>query len=69
MGRAVAYGANNHNLNDYTNYGHGYRYAPYAAAATAAAYAYGRSDADDGCYNVSKYGRYGYRRVLVCNQD
>jgi hypothetical protein len=69
-GRAAAYGANSYTRNSYTSYGfgHGYRYWPYAAAA-AAAYAYDRSYAssDDGCYYVSAYRRYGYRRVLVCH--
>jgi hypothetical protein len=69
-GRAADYGANSYSRNSYTSYGfgHGYRYWPYAAAA-AAAYAYDRSYAssDDGCYYVSAYRRYGYRRVLVCH--
>jgi hypothetical protein len=67
-GRAAAYSATSYTRNGYASYGagHGYRYWPYAAAA---AYAYGRSYASsgDGCYYVSAYRRYGYRRVLVCH--
>ena len=69
--RAAAYSASSY-ARSYASYGygygHGYRYWPYAAAA---AYAYGRSYAssDDGCYYVSPYRRYGYRRVLVCHGD
>jgi hypothetical protein len=68
-GRIAASSANG-SRNGYAGhgYGRGYRYGAYAAAA---AYAYGRSDSssEDGCYYMSKYGRYGYRRVLICNQD
>jgi hypothetical protein len=68
--RAANYSANSYTRNSYASdgYGHGYRYGRYAAAA---AYAYGRSYAssDDGCYYVSAYRRYGYRRVLVCHGD
>jgi hypothetical protein len=72
--RAAAYSANSYARNSYASYGgghgygRGYRYWPYAAAA---AYAYGRSYAssDDGCYYVSTYRRYGYRRVQVCHGD
>jgi hypothetical protein len=61
--RAAAYGANSYTRNSRGS-GHGTRYWPYAAAA---AYADGSSYAsDDGCYYVSAYRRYGYRRVLVC---
>jgi hypothetical protein len=67
-GRAAAYSANSYTRNSFAghDYGHGYRYWPYAAAA---AYAYGGSYAssDDGCYYVSTYRRYGTRRVLVCH--
>jgi hypothetical protein len=68
-GRVAAYSANSYTRNSYTGYGsgHRHRYWPYAAAA---AYAYGRSSyasSDDGCYYVSAYRRYGYRRVLVCH--
>jgi hypothetical protein len=72
--RAAAYSATSYTRNSYSGYGHGYgrgyRYSAYAAGA-AAAYAYGRSYAssDDGCYYVSAYRRYGYRRVLVCHGD
>ena len=75
-GRAAAYSANSYTRNSYNSYGndygrgygHGYRYWPYAAAA---AYAYDRSygSSDDGCYYVSTYRRYSYRRVLVCHGD
>ena len=68
--RAANYSANSYTRNGYASdgYGHGYRYGRYAAAA---AYAYGGSYAstDDGCYYVSAYRRYGYRRVLVCHGD
>jgi hypothetical protein len=69
-GRGSAYSANNYTRNSYTSHGYGrsYRYWPYAAAA---AYAYGSSYAssEDGCTYVSKYRRYGTRRVLVCHGD
>jgi RND family efflux transporter MFP subunit len=73
--RAAGYGVNSYTRNSYASYGyghgygHGYRYWPYAAAA--AAYAYGSSYASssDGCYYVSAYRGYGYRRVLVCHGD
>jgi hypothetical protein len=72
--RAAAYSANSFTRNSYASdgyghgYGRGYHYWPYAAAAH---YAYGRSHAssEDGCYYVSTYRRYGYRRVLVCHGD
>ncbi|MBV8919663.1 hypothetical protein [Bradyrhizobium sp.] len=68
--RTANYGANGYNSNSYARdgSGQGYRYGRYAAAA---AYAYGRSYAssDDGCYYVTAYRRYGYRRVLVCHGD
>jgi hypothetical protein len=68
--RAANYSANSYARDSYAGdgYGHGYRYAHYAAAA---AYAYGRSYAssDEGCYYVSTYRRYGYRRVLVCHGE
>ena len=69
--RAANYSANGYTSNSYASdgYGHGYRYGRYAAAA---AYAYGRSYAssdDDGCYYVSAYRRYGYRRAFVCHGD
>ena len=67
---AANYSANSYTRNSYASegYGHGYRYGRYAAAA---AYAYGRSYAssDDGCYYVSAYRRYGYRRILVCHGE
>ena len=73
-GRAAAYSANSYTRNSYASYGYGhgydrgYRYGSYAAAA---AYAYGRSYAssDGGCYYVSTYRGYGYKRVLVCHGD
>ena len=69
-GRIAASSTNSYARNSCADYGYGrgYRYGAYAAAA---AYAYGRSDSssEDGCYYMSKYGRYGYRRVLICNQD
>ena len=69
-GRIAASRANGYARNGYAGhgYGRGYRYGAYAAAA---AYAYGRSDSssEDRYYYMSKYGRYGYRRVLICNQD
>jgi two-component sensor histidine kinase len=66
--RAAGYSVNSYTRNSYGHHGHGYRYWPYAAAA---AYAYGSSYASssDGCYHVSAYKRYGYRRVLVCDGD
>ena len=68
--RGANYSANSYTRNGYASdgYGHGYRYGRYAAAA---AYAYGGSYAssDDGCYYVSAYRRYGYRRVLVCHGE
>lgn len=68
--RATNYRANSYTRNSYASggYDHGYRYGRYAAAA---AYAYGGSYAssDDGCYYVSTYRRYGYKRVLVCRGD
>jgi hypothetical protein len=69
----VVYGANGRAGNGYASYRNvrGYHYGTYPAAAAAAAYADGRSDSssEHGCYYVSKYGRYSYRRVLVCNED
>ena len=62
-GRAAAYNANSYTRNNYTDYGHGYRYGAYAAAA---AYSYGRSygASEDGCYYLSTYR--SSRRVLAC---
>jgi hypothetical protein len=73
-GRAAAYSANSYTRNSYASYRYGngydrgYRYGSYAAAA---AYVYGRSYAssDGGCYYVSTYRGYGYKRVLVCHRD
>ena len=67
--RGANYSANNYTRNGYASdgYGHGYRYGRYAAAA---AYAYGSyASSDDGCYYVSAYRRYGYRRILVCHGE
>ena len=67
--RAANYSANSYTRNSYASdgYGHGYRYGRYAAAA---AYAYGSyASSDDGCYYVSAYRRYGYRRILVCHGE
>ena len=68
--RGGAYSVNGYAHNSFTGYGYGhaYRYWPYAAAA---AYATARSYAssEDGCYYVSTYRQYGYRRVLVCHGE
>jgi hypothetical protein len=66
-GRAAAYGANSYTRNGYAGFGyaHGYRYWAAAASAYGSSYA----SSGDGCFYVSTYRRYGYRRVMVCHGD
>ena len=66
----AAYGANNGaRYVDYGGYGRRYRSWPYAAAAAASSYGSSYASSRDGCYYVSTYRGYGYKRVLVCHGD